>query len=315
MEEQNNPETNSLEAPETTASSDDVKAASPALKKQVSHRIHGIISHFNVYMLLFIFIVIITTLLTFVSYNKQKKELNPSKTPVQELNTEALKQLQNSDTSIGDAKQTLTVESNAIFSGQVLARSNLDVAGTLKVGGALNLTGLIVSGDSTLDQLQANKLSVSGDTNIQGQLTVQKGLTISGGASFGAPISAPLLSVESLQLGGDLQFSKHIDAGGATPTRASGGALGSGGTVSVSGTDTAGTIAINIGSSPSAGCFVTLTFNKAFNATPHVTLGPVGSAAGNLRYYINRSSTGFSLCSNTAAAANSNFSFDYIVID
>ncbi len=252
---------------------------------------------------------------TYASYLKQKKQDAAPTTPTQELDAESLKQLKNSDSTVGDPKQTLTVQSNAIFNGKVLVRDSIDIAGTLKVGGTLNLTGLIVSGTTSLDQIQGNKLSVAGDANIQGQLTVQKGLTISGGASFGGNLSAPTLSVESLQLSGDLTINRHIDAGGPTPTSVSGGALGSGGTASVGGTDTAGTISVNTGGSPVPGCFITLTFSKSFNAQPHIVVTPIGGSAASLNYYVNRVANGFSLCTATAAPAGANFAFDYIVVD
>jgi hypothetical protein len=121
--------------------------------------------------------------------------------------------------------------------------------------------------------------------------------------------------VQSLQLSGDLQITRHIDAGGGTPGKSDGTALGNGGTSSVSGTDTAGTVTINTGGSPSTGCFATITFTNRFSGTPHVVVTPVGSAAGGLNYYINRSASNFSICATNSAPAGQTFSFDYIVID
>jgi cytoskeletal protein CcmA (bactofilin family) len=285
------------------------------VKPPLGKKLRNLIGHFNIYLLIFILIVIFVSGFTFASYLKQKKQDAAPTTQTQELDAESLKQLKSSDTTVGDPKQTLTVQSNAIFNGKVLVRDDLDIAGTLKVGGTLNLTGLIVSGTTSLDQVQGNKLSIAGDGNIQGQLTVQNGLTISGGVSFGGNLSAPTLSVESLQLSGDLTINRHIDAGGATPTSTNGGALGSGGTTSVSGTDTAGTIAINTGGSPIPGCFLTLTFSKSFNAQPHIAVTPIGGSAASLNYYVNRTSNGFSLCTANSAPASANFAFDYIVID
>ncbi len=153
------------------------------------------------------------------------------------------------------------------------------------------------------------------DSNIQGQLTVQKGITVTGGASFGGPISAPQISVQSFQLSGDLQLQRHIDAGGGTPSKSDGSKLGNGGTASLSGTDTAGTVTINLGGSPqsSDGCFVTVTFNQRFNATPHVVITPVGANAAVLNYYVTRTAGNFQICATNTSTGN--FSFDYIVID
>lgn len=281
----------------------------------IKGRIRNLISHFNIYLLLFMLIVVIASGFTLISIQRNKKVTVTPSINTQPLSPEALNKLNTTDTKVGDPKQTLSVESNAIFAGKVLIRDSLDVAGTIKVGGALSLSGLSVAGTSTFDQIQTNKLTVAGDSNIQGQFTVQKGLTVSGGASFGGPISAPQLTVQSFQLSGDLQLQRHIDAGGATPGKADGGKLGSGGTSSVSGTDTAGTVAINLGGSPPVGdgCFVTISFAQKFNATPHIVITPVGANAAALNYYITRTTSSFQICATNTSSGS--FAFDYTAID
>lgn len=319
-------EENSLEnpdKPEAAGSASSGNASKPGVvvsapsggKKSKFGGVQGIITRLNIYLLLFIFIVIIAVIVVFIGVQRSKKEAATPTVNTQKLTADELAKLNSGDAKVGDAKQTLTIESNAIFSGKVLVRDSVDIAGTLKVGGTLSLTGLNVSGSSTFDQLQANKLSIGGDTNIQGQLTVLKNLVITGGASFGGQISAPQITVQSLQLNGDLTFTRHIDAGGANPGKSDGSALGSGGTSSVSGTDTAGTVTINTGGSPPAGCFITVSFAQKFGATPHVVVTPIGSAAGGLNFYVNRSSTNFSICTTNSAPGGANFAFDYIVID
>lgn len=316
-----NNELNSLEDPGTNAAGglggpktpDDKK--SETKKKSAKNIVQGLIGRINIYMLLFILIVVVVIGFTLVSVQRNKKEAAPTTIQTQPLTQDALNKLNASNSSVGDPKQTLSIESNAIFTGKVLIRDSLDVAGTIKVGGSLTLPGLTVSGTSSFDQLQANKITSAGDANIQGQLTVQKGLTTSGGASFGGPITAPQITVQSFQLSGDLQLQRHIDAGGGTPGKTDGGALGSGGTSSVSGTDTAGTITINTGGSPGVGCFITVTFAQKFNATPHIVITPVGASAGGLSYYITRTNGSFSVCSDNPAPAGASFGFDYIAID
>ncbi len=319
-------ELNSLEGPDTGAgtgstSEDSASTSSPDKKlkskekRSLANRLRDLITHLNIYLLLFILIVVIVVGFTLVSIQRNKKEAAPTTISTQSLSADDLKKLNSSDTSVGDPKQTLTIASNAIFAGKVLIRDSLDIAGGLKIGGPLNLPGLTVSGTATFDQIQTNKLTVASDTNIQGQLTALKGITVTGGGSFGGPISAPQITVQSFQLTGDLQLNRHIDAGGVTPGKTNGSALGSGGTSSLSGTDTAGTITINTGGSPAAGCFVTITFTQKFNATPHVVVTPIGSAGAGLNYYVNRSNGDFSLCTTNPAPAGANFSFDYVAID
>ncbi len=322
-------EINSLEAPDTPEASSDStnststsgsgSAVSPApfskpKKSFFSGGIQGIITRINIYFLLFIFIVILAVIIMFIGLQRSKKEaINPT-IDTQKLTPEELAKLNNSDAKVGDPKQTLSIESNAIFSGKVLVRDSLDVAGALKVGGNLSLPGLNVAGSSTFDQILANKLSITGDATIQGQLNVQKNLVTTGGATFGGPISAPQLTIQSLQLNGDLSFSRHIDAGGGTPGKSDGSALGGGGTTSVSGTDTAGTVTINTGGGPAPGCFVTIGFTQKFSA-PHVVITPIGSAAAGLNYYVNRTNSNFSICTTNSAPGGQSFSFDYVVID
>lgn len=309
----------SLDEPGTEAevagANENLPAPLPPAKPSIGKRLRGLIEHVNIYLLIFVLIFVLMAGFTYASYLKQKSNDAAPITPTQELDAESLKKLKTTDSTVGDPKQTLTVQSNAIFAGKVLVRDDLDIAGELRVGGTLNLTGLIVSGTTSLDQIQGNKLSIAGDGNIQGQLIVQKGLTISGSASFGGPISAPTITVETLQLSGDLLINRHIDAGGPTPGIVNGGALGGGGTSSVSGTDTAGTIAINTGSGPIPGCFATITFARAFNAQPHINVTPIGGSAASLNYYVNRAPNGFSICTANAAPGGANFAFDYIVID
>lgn len=289
-------------------------------KKKNKHGKRGgvigwITSHLNIYLLIFILIVVIAGMGTFISMNQAKQEAEVPTLTTQDLTQEALEQINESEIKVGDPKQTLAIESNAIFSGKVLVRDSLDVAGTIKVGGAVNLPGITVSGTSSFDQIQANRLSVDGDTGIQGTLSVQTNLNVAGSATFGGPVSAPLLTVQNLQINGNLSFTRHIDAGGPTPGISRGTALGSGGTASVGGTDTAGTVSISTGGGPSAGCFATMTFAASFGGTPHIAVSPVGSAAGGLNWYINRTSTNFSICTASPAPAGANFAFDYIVID
>lgn len=306
------------QSPSTDApTSGAVVSSSPSSVKKgkFSGGFQGLITRVNIYLLVFIFIVIVAVVVVFIGVERSKKDAATPTVNTQKLTAEELAKLNNGDAKVGDAKQTLTIESNAIFSGKVLVRDSLDVAGTIKVGGALSLPGLNVAGTSTLDQVLINKLTVTGDASIQGQLAVQKNLVTSGGASFGGPITAPQITIQSLQLNGDLTFSRHIDAGGATPGKSDGSALGSGGTSSVSGTDTAGTVTINTGGGPPPGCFVTLNFTQKFNGTPHVVITPVGSAAAGLNYYVNRTASNFSICTTNSAPGSANFAFDYVVID
>lgn len=269
----------------------------------------------NVYLLIFIFLLVVAGAIAVAVYiNSRKAE--ETTVPTQTLTSETLKQLATSDVTVGQPKQILKVQSNATFAGKVFIRDSLEVAGPIQVGGSINVPGITVSGNSIFEQIQVNKgLNVQGDTSLQGQLNVQKNLTVAGAATFGGPISAPTLSVNTLQLNGNLSLTRHFAVGGATPGRSNGDALGSGGTTAVSGSDIAGSININTGSGAAAGCFATVNFTTKYNSTPRVIVTPIGAAAAGVGYYVNRSAANFSVCAANNPPSNASFGFDYFVVE
>lgn len=267
----------------------------------------------NIYLFIFIFLVVIGGTVVYVSMKAAKPQTKVTKTS--SLTDQQISSLKGNTTLVGDAKQTLDVQSNSIFEGQVLLRSDLNVAGALKIGGALSIPNLTVGGSGTIGQLGINGgLNVGGDTSLQGQLTVQKNLSVVGNASFGG-LSVSSLNVTALQLKGDINLNQHILTSGGTPGRSNGTAIGSGGSASVGGSDTAGTVSINTGSSPPAGCFITVNFAKAFGSIPHVVISPSNSQAASLQYYTLRSANNFSVCTANVPAAGTTYVFDYIVIN
>lgn len=323
---QSSGEPDSLEAQTTVVSdsntsSDELGASNsdqPAdkdKKKKKRSPIKGLAARFNIYLLLFMLVILIAGMVSAISYIKSRQADKQEGFTTEPLSEEALEQLRQSDVKVGDPKQILSVESNAIFAGKVLIRDGLEVAGQIKVGGPLNLPGISVSGSSNFDQVKINSLQIAGNTTIQGNLGIQSNLTVTGSGTFGGTLTASRLNIENLITNGDLQLNRHIDAGGGTPGKVNGSALGAGGTSSVSGTDTAGTVAINTGGGPGPGCFVTINFVNRFNGTAHVVVTPVGPAAGGLQWYINRSSTNFSICTASAPPAGQSFAFDYIAMD
>jgi cytoskeletal protein CcmA (bactofilin family) len=283
----------------------------PSVAKQVVNKLLG----FNIYFILFVFVIVIAGVVVLFSYNYSKKKTGESSVSTTTLSEDTLSQLANTDASVGTSSQVLNVQSSAVFAGKVLARSDLEVAGNLKLGGGLDLASINVTDSANLGQTSVSQdLSVSGNVAVQGQQTIAKSLQVGGTGSFSGTLSAPQISTSSLQLNGDLVLTRHITAGGGTPSRSNGNALGSGGTSSVSGSDTAGSVSINTGSGPGAGCFITVNFTTRYNSTPRVLVTPIGSDAGGVDYYINRSTTSFSICTSNAAPANSGFGFDYFVV-
>ena len=315
-------ESNSLENLEEGSTSVGASSDSPPPvgdKFSLGKVVKGFTSKLNVYLLAFILLIMAGLIIFFVVF-QASQEPEATITETQELTQEALDEIIGSDAVVGDPKQLLTVESDAVFSGQVLIRDGLDVAGPIKVGGSLSLSGITVSGQSAFDEVAINELTIAGDASVQGQLSVQQGLTVSGPVTFSGTFSAAAFSIQSLTVDGDITLGRHIDAGGPTPGVSGGGALGSGGTVTISGTDTAGTITVNVGSGAASGVLASLSYANTFNSTPHVVITPVASqgaaiiTSGATFYLSSRASGGFSIATSSALPSGS-ISFDYIVID
>lgn len=263
----------------------------------------------NLYLIIFVFVIlaIIGTTAALLSRNNNSSKSGKN---TSSLTSNQLAQLSGNTTIVGDARQTLDIQSDTIMEGQLLVRKDLSVAGSIKVGGSLSLSSVTVGGQGNFGQLQINgTLSVAGNTTFAGSVTVQKNLSVTGS------LSASQINVTTLQFSGDLRLNRHVISTGSLPGRSNGAAIGAGGTSSVNGTDTAGTVTINTGSSPSAGSLVTVSFSSAFASAPHVVITPLSSIGAALQYYVSRTASGFTILSANAPPAGSSFSFDYIIID
>ena len=307
------PEELQQDAAEREAANPTPKTDDPAEKKLPLFK--RVFRKVNPYLIGFILILVIAGAIALVTYfNSQKPPVTPD-VASQQLSEDALKQLANSDASVGASSQTLTIQGNAIITGQTLARGNLNVAGNLQSGGSLQAPNLTISGTSNLGTAQINTLQVANTVAIQGTTTLRD-LNVSGTTSFSGTVTASQITVTRLILSGNavLQVPNHISFTGPAPTRTINNAVaGNGGTVSISGSDTAGTININTGSGTVAGCFTKITFQQAFAGQPRVVISPVGIAAGQTEYYVDRNNTSFSLCTANAAPVNQTFGFDYFI--
>ncbi|HEY5442451.1 MAG TPA: hypothetical protein VIJ68_02850, partial [Candidatus Saccharimonadales bacterium] len=157
---------------------------------------------------------------------------------------------------------------------------------SLVVGGSTDLANLNVSGNATI-----NTLAVTGSATIAS-------LTVSGNAQFN----------------GSITIAGHIITAGGQPLPQIQSAAGAQATVSVSGTDSTGTITITTGSNPTAGALSQILFSKIYGAAPHVVLSPSNDNAAGLRYYKGTATaTDFMLNALDAPAPNTTYSFDYFV--
>ena len=270
----------------------------------------------NIYILIFIVIFVAGSGLTVYSMMSAKKKAPLATIGSTALSQTALNELAVSSANLGASAETLTVQSNAIFDGQLLTKGNLTVAGTLQTGGAIQAPSIVVSGAANLNTLQTESLQVANNETVQGTSNIGS-LTVDGTSTFDGPITASQISVDKLILssGGSLTVPDHISFPGASPARTIDSvALGDGGSASINGSDTSGTLNINTGSSPAVGCFAQIVFNQAYTSAPRIIITPIGAPSGTLQYYATTTATGFSICTDSTPASGLAYSFDYFVM-
>jgi cytoskeletal protein CcmA (bactofilin family) len=272
----------------------------------------------NVYVLIFIAIFVIGIAITaFMAMGSKKKPVPVASIGSAALSQTALNQLAVSNSSLGNSAQTLTIQSNAVISGQLLVRGNLAVAGNIQSGGTIQAADIVASDTANLGSVQAKTLQVATNETVQGASNIGN-LVVEGTSTFSGAITASTISVNSLILsnGGSLTVPAHIGFPGATPTHTVGTvALGSGGSATLNGSDTSGTVNINTGSGAAPGCFISTTFNKPYTTTPRIIISPVGAPSGLVQYYATITATGFSICSDNAPPSGSVIIYDYFVMD
>jgi hypothetical protein len=271
----------------------------------------------NIYLIIFVVILGLTIFFVYNYINNLAPEDDGAEIANQELTDELMNQIIETDIKLGDPDQTLGIESNAVFSNQVLVRGNLDVAGEIRVGSSLELPGISVAGNSVFEDVQASSMQIVGNTNLQGRLTIQDSLAVAQNSNFAGILSASSITAQNVEVSSTLRINRPIVTAGGRITSQNGEAVGSGGTTSVSGNDSAGRININVGSNPPpSGCLARAFFSGSFSSNPKVVITPIGAAAAGLNYYVNINQSGFSVCAtNINTVANRSFSFSYIAID
>lgn len=273
----------------------------------------------NLYLLIFILLVLVGAIVVAVNFLNSQKTPEEPNIATQSLTQSQLKQLADTNSSVGTSGQTLTIQGSAIINGQELVKGDLSVAGSLKLAGNITAQDITASGNANLAQTQVQKLQVASSLIVKGNATFQQDLNVAGSASFKGPVTANQLSVTNLTISGNgqLRVPNHVSFPGASPAviSISHSVLGGAGGASVSGSDTSGTVNVNTSSGTNAGCFITVRFSQPFGNDPHVIVTPIGDGAGHMDFYVNRSRTQMSLCSSNAPPTFSRFAFDYFISD
>lgn len=237
-------------------------------------------------------------------------------------------------TSVNNLGTELVVNPNSKFNGKVMVGGDVNIAGQLSLNskfsaseasltkleaGETSLSKLNVNGDGTISNLNLrNNLIVVGSTTLQGAvtvsqlLTVNNNLNVTGNLAVGGTLSARNFQASSLVSDTTLTIGGHVITRGSAPTVSPGNGMGTGGTVSISGNDASGTIAVNVGVNSTGGMLAYVSFKMPYSNTPHVVVSMIGGpGVGTL--YVSRSAAGFSVGINGPMPPGG-YAIDYIVM-
>lgn len=263
--------------------------------------------------------------------NGQNKT-SASTMPEVAISGEVLDSLGVSRTPVTNQGVELSIGPNSKFSGKVQIGGDTSIAGQLQLNNTMNATKVVAAelqgGRTALSQLDVNgetklgnasvtrDLTVNGATKLQGSLQVNQMLTassnanIAGNLAVGGTLSVRNFQAASLTSETTLTIGGHVVTRGNAPGVSAGGAVGSNGTVSISGNDTAGTVAVNTGVGAGNGTLANISFTRDYAATPHVVITPIGIGGS---FYVNRSASGFSI-NVSGSLPPVGVAFDYIVM-
>lgn len=271
--------------------------------------------------------VIIVGIYYFVNV-RNKPKATPTNSKVTTLDKSELSKLGAffEGNSAGDAGQVLTITSSTLFKNRIATSADLKVLGGAEISGPANLSDLNVEKISTLGVTNVRgQLTVAGPASLNGALLVAAGASIKGNVSvagagaFTGPLSAPSLTVTDLSVAGTINLAGHLSISGQNSSASAGSEAGAGATASVDGNDTSGTITINTGTIPgqavpAGGLLGRLNFRTTYPRAPKVLITPVGPNAANLKYYVIKTANNFIIGSSTPATSGTQYVFDYWVI-
>ena len=303
-----------------------VKTAPATPKRRIAYKP----SHKGTFIGLVVVILILAInagIIAFVMRNQVTAEEERIKNGVT-ISSATLDKLGVSRNPAGNAETELIVGPKSTF------KDNVQMAGSLQVGGSLVLNSKFTASDAALAKLQAGdtqvqSLNVNGDgtistlnlrkdlkvagvTQLQGPLTVNQlttvnnNMNVAGNLSIGGSLSVRNFQVATLTVAG------HLISTGAQPGASAGGGTGSNGTAAISGNDTSGTVSVNMGVGAGNGLLATVNFSTKYAETPHVVVTPIGRSVPGM--YINRTSAGFTI-SVDGALAPGGYAFDYVVVE
>jgi hypothetical protein len=264
----------------------------------------------------------------------QRAASNKAKQNEVTISPAVLSSLGVSRNSVGSDGTVLTIGPDTNFGGTVTVKGNTSISGQLRLNskfsandaslanlqaGKVSIDQVNINGDGTISNLKLRKdLSVVGVTRLQGTVTISQlttinnNLNVAGNLAVGGLLSAQNFQANNLTSGSTLTIGGHVITSGSAPNVGRGPAAGSNGTVSISGNDSSGTVAVNTGSGAGNGILVQVAFRSQYGRTPHVVVTPVGRGVGS--FYITRTAGGFSIGVSNALSPGG-YAFDYVVME
>ncbi|MCX6728247.1 MAG: hypothetical protein NTV39_00540 [Candidatus Saccharibacteria bacterium] len=310
------------------------QGAVPAAKPKPRHNIYRP-SHKATFIGLGVVAVIllINAAIIIVLMNIQSKNNSEVSIGGVKISPEVLETLGVSRNTVGKTGSELVVNPDAKFTGNITVGGNIQIAGKLEMNsgilaseatftklsaGDTSLSKLNVNGDATISGLVLrNNLSVAGSTTLQGPvvvsslMTVSNNMNVAGNLAVGGVLSVRSFEASSLTSDTTLTIGGHIITRGSSPGVSKGSGLNAVDTVSISGSDAAGTVNVNIGAGGRSGTVANISFVQQYANTPHVIITAIGSGVTDA-YIASRTSTGFSI--GVGSIAVGGHSFDYIIM-
>lgn len=228
---------------------------------------------------------------------KTTKSTNTVVVNTQSLDSGTLNKLTQQLNGKSQVSQQLTISPSTLFKNDVNVQNNLSVKGTSNLQGAVTTGGnLTVNGSLTA----TNGASVGGNLTVNGKITA-------------ASLSVGSITLSTLSLSGNLTVGGHIITVG-TPPNITASVAAAGGTASISGNDSSGTITITTGGrTPIAGEMAIITFRTSYQLAPRVLLTPLNAEAASVEPFVTENSTFFTVRSAATPAASTIYSFNYLV--
>ena len=304
------------ESPQDSATNIDSQVALDSFDKKQEKKKKGLLERFktfNPFLIAMVGVGVVVVVVLIVVFTGA----DPENFVGTELSEDELTSLVAESSENQSTGQVLRIGPTTEFAQDLSVLQDVEIVGNLVVAGEIINANSSLAGQDAEDPNDAGSgdLAIDGDALFSGNVATQGSLTVTGTLTVNSTITATEVAATSLAVTGDAQFSRHIVSNSTFVVVSTGSAAGSGGTTSASGNDIAGTITINTGGSPTAGVLANIGFQQQYGNTPSVIITPVTAAAAQTEFYVNRSTTGFSIRTNNIPPATAVLQYDYIIIE